>query len=102
MMLRVKLVCVYLGSPQLMGVDEEVQLEKATGRMVNLSCVAQGYPLPSISWNIIGSQVSNQHDYYFDKICPLLDVIIFLVLGFLCVILCEIIRNSQSFSVKFQ
>ncbi|XP_026208686.1 cell surface glycoprotein MUC18-like isoform X3 [Anabas testudineus] len=47
---------VVQGSPQLMGVDEDVQLEKATGRMVNLSCVAQGYPLPSISWNIIGSQ----------------------------------------------
>lgn len=40
-----------------MGVDQEVQMEEATGRMVNLSCEAQGHPLPSISWNIIGSQV---------------------------------------------
>ncbi|XP_026184386.1 cell surface glycoprotein MUC18 [Mastacembelus armatus] len=44
------------GGPQLVGADQEVQLEEATGRMVNLSCEAQGHPLPSISWNIIGSQ----------------------------------------------
>ncbi|XP_069001913.1 cell surface glycoprotein MUC18 [Embiotoca jacksoni] len=44
------------GGPQLVGVDQEVQLEEASGRMVNLSCEAQGHPLPSISWNIIGSQ----------------------------------------------
>ncbi|KAK2828367.1 hypothetical protein Q5P01_019401 [Channa striata] len=44
------------GGPQLVGEDQEVQLEEATGRTVNLSCEAQGYPLPSISWNIIGSQ----------------------------------------------
>ncbi|XP_040908454.1 cell surface glycoprotein MUC18 isoform X2 [Toxotes jaculatrix] len=48
------------GGPQLVGVDQEVQLEEAAGRMVNLSCEAQGYPLPSISWNIIGSQ--NWHE----------------------------------------
>ncbi|CAJ1063337.1 cell surface glycoprotein MUC18 [Xyrichtys novacula] len=44
------------GGPQMVGVDQEVQLEEAAGRMVNLSCEAQGHPLPSISWNIIGSQ----------------------------------------------
>ncbi|KAM4545307.1 cell surface glycoprotein MUC18 isoform 2-T2 [Odontesthes bonariensis] len=44
------------GGPQLMGMEQEVQLEEAAGRMVNLSCEAQGHPLPSISWNIIGSQ----------------------------------------------
>ncbi|XP_028276705.1 cell surface glycoprotein MUC18 [Parambassis ranga] len=44
------------GSPQLVGVEQETQLEEATGRMVNLSCEAQGHPLPSISWNIVGSQ----------------------------------------------
>ncbi|XP_059208276.1 cell surface glycoprotein MUC18 isoform X2 [Centropristis striata] len=44
------------GGPQLVGVEQEMQLEEATGRMVNLSCEALGYPLPSISWNIIGSQ----------------------------------------------
>ncbi|XP_069395664.1 cell surface glycoprotein MUC18 isoform X2 [Paralichthys olivaceus] len=48
------------GGPQLVGVDQEVQLEEATGRMVNLSCEAQGHPLPSISWSIIGSQ--NWHE----------------------------------------
>uniref|UniRef100_A0A3Q1G6K1 Cell surface glycoprotein MUC18-like n=1 Tax=Acanthochromis polyacanthus TaxID=80966 RepID=A0A3Q1G6K1_9TELE len=46
------------GGPQLVGPEQEVQLEEAAGRMVNLSCEAQGHPLPSISWNIIGSQVS--------------------------------------------
>uniref|UniRef100_UPI0037E77667 cell surface glycoprotein MUC18 n=1 Tax=Semicossyphus pulcher TaxID=241346 RepID=UPI0037E77667 len=44
------------GGPQMVGVEQEVQLEEAAGRMVNLSCEAQGHPLPSISWNIIGSQ----------------------------------------------
>lgn len=40
-----------------MGVEEEVQLEEVAGRMVNLSCEAKGHPTPSISWNIVGSQV---------------------------------------------
>ncbi|KAM8742118.1 cell surface glycoprotein MUC18 [Acanthopagrus schlegelii] len=44
------------GGPQLVGVEQEVQLEEAVGRMVNLSCEARGHPLPSITWNIIGSQ----------------------------------------------
>ncbi|XP_041864867.1 cell surface glycoprotein MUC18 isoform X2 [Melanotaenia boesemani] len=44
------------GGPQMVGVEQEVQLEEATGRMVNLSCEALGHPLPNISWNIIGSQ----------------------------------------------
>ncbi|XP_008304762.1 cell surface glycoprotein MUC18 [Stegastes partitus] len=48
------------GGPQLVGLEQEVQLEEAAGRMVNLSCEAQGHPLPSISWNIIGSQ--NWHE----------------------------------------
>ncbi|XP_056252840.1 cell surface glycoprotein MUC18 [Seriola aureovittata] len=48
------------GGPQLVGMDQEVQMEEATGRVVNLSCEAQGHPLPSISWNIIGSQ--NWHE----------------------------------------
>ncbi|KAM9348206.1 cell surface glycoprotein MUC18 [Symphorus nematophorus] len=48
------------GGPQLVGVEQEVQLEEAAGRMVNLSCEAQGHPLPSISWNIIGTQNWNE------------------------------------------
>ncbi|KAJ3589376.1 hypothetical protein NHX12_010221 [Muraenolepis orangiensis] len=43
------------GAPQL-SEDREVELEEATGRLVNLSCEAQGHPLPTISWNIVGSQ----------------------------------------------
>ncbi|XP_041808121.1 cell surface glycoprotein MUC18 isoform X2 [Chelmon rostratus] len=48
------------GGPQLEGVEQEVQLEEAAGRMVNLSCEAQGHPVPSITWSIIGSQ--NWHE----------------------------------------
>ncbi|XP_068457087.1 cell surface glycoprotein MUC18 [Clinocottus analis] len=48
------------GGPQLVGVEQDVQMEEATGRMVNLSCEAQGYPVPIISWNIIGSQNWNE------------------------------------------
>uniref|UniRef100_A0A1A7WMM7 Melanoma cell adhesion molecule n=2 Tax=Iconisemion striatum TaxID=60296 RepID=A0A1A7WMM7_9TELE len=44
------------GGPQMVGVEEEVQLEEVTGRMVNLSCEAKGHPPPSITWNIIGIQ----------------------------------------------
>ncbi|XP_013875111.1 cell surface glycoprotein MUC18 isoform X2 [Austrofundulus limnaeus] len=44
------------GGPQLVGVEEEVQLEEVAGRMVNLSCEAKGHPTPSISWSIVGSQ----------------------------------------------
>ncbi|XP_068600322.1 cell surface glycoprotein MUC18 [Brachionichthys hirsutus] len=44
------------GGPQLVGVQQEVQQEEAAGRMVNLSCEALGHPLPSITWNIVGSQ----------------------------------------------
>nr|XP_020454157.1 cell surface glycoprotein MUC18-like [Monopterus albus] len=43
------------GGPQLLGVDQVLQAESA-GRVVNLSCEAVGYPVPSISWNIVGSQ----------------------------------------------
>lgn len=41
----------------MLGVGEEVQLEEAAGRMVNLSCEVRGHPRPIISWNIVGSQV---------------------------------------------
>ncbi|RVE64293.1 hypothetical protein OJAV_G00144110 [Oryzias javanicus] len=44
------------GSPQMEGGVQEVQLEEAVGRTVNLSCKALGHPPPSISWSIAGSQ----------------------------------------------
>lgn len=50
-------LCVLLGGPELVGSEEEVQLDEVEGRVVNLSCEALGNPLPSISWNITGSQV---------------------------------------------
>ncbi|KAM7397530.1 hypothetical protein PAMA_005705 [Pampus argenteus] len=48
------------GGPEMVGVEQEVQLEEGVGRMVNLSCEAQGHPAPSITWSIIGSQ--NWHE----------------------------------------
>ncbi|XP_067333883.1 cell surface glycoprotein MUC18-like [Channa argus] len=58
------------GGPQLVGEDQEVQLEEAIGRMVNLSCEAEGSPLPSISWNIIGTQVTKKaHDTALTCFC---------------------------------
>lgn len=51
------ILCVCLGGPEMLGVEQEVQLEEAEGRMVNLSCEARGHPLPSVSWSVIGSQV---------------------------------------------
>ncbi|XP_038146299.1 cell surface glycoprotein MUC18 isoform X2 [Cyprinodon tularosa] len=44
------------GGPQVVGVEEEVQLAEVAGRTVNLSCEAHGHPPPRISWSIIGSQ----------------------------------------------
>ncbi|XP_029925041.1 cell surface glycoprotein MUC18 isoform X2 [Myripristis murdjan] len=44
------------GAPHMHDMDREVELEEATGRLVNLSCEAHGHPLPSISWSIVGSQ----------------------------------------------
>lgn len=52
-------VCVRAGAPQMVGVEQEVQLEEAAGRMVNLSCEVRGHPRPTISWNIVGSQVDH-------------------------------------------
>uniref|UniRef100_A0A667XIZ2 Melanoma cell adhesion molecule a n=1 Tax=Myripristis murdjan TaxID=586833 RepID=A0A667XIZ2_9TELE len=51
------------GAPHMHDMDREVELEEATGRLVNLSCEAHGHPLPSISWSIVGSQVppANEH-----------------------------------------
>ncbi|XP_061608054.1 cell surface glycoprotein MUC18 isoform X1 [Phyllopteryx taeniolatus] len=44
------------GGPQLVGEEQEVHLEEAVGRMVNLSCEARGHPAPSITWIFVGSQ----------------------------------------------
>ncbi|XP_011609548.1 cell surface glycoprotein MUC18 isoform X1 [Takifugu rubripes] len=44
------------GAPQMVGMEQEVQLEEAVGRTVNLSCEVQSYPRPVVSWNIVGSQ----------------------------------------------
>ncbi|XP_057676722.1 cell surface glycoprotein MUC18 isoform X1 [Corythoichthys intestinalis] len=44
------------GGPQLVGDEQEVHLEEAVGRSVNLSCEARGHPAPSITWIFVGSQ----------------------------------------------
>ncbi|XP_077448209.1 cell surface glycoprotein MUC18 isoform X1 [Stigmatopora argus] len=44
------------GGPQLVGEEQEVHLEEALGRTVNLSCEARGHPAPSITWIFVGSQ----------------------------------------------
>lgn len=44
------------GGPEIVGEEQEVQLEEAEGRLVNLSCEASGHPLPSITWSVTGSQ----------------------------------------------
>ncbi|XP_061754995.1 cell surface glycoprotein MUC18 isoform X2 [Nerophis ophidion] len=44
------------GGPQLVGEEQEVQLEETLGRMVNLTCKARGHPAPSITWSFVGSQ----------------------------------------------
>uniref|UniRef100_A0A3B4FSL9 Cell surface glycoprotein MUC18-like n=1 Tax=Pundamilia nyererei TaxID=303518 RepID=A0A3B4FSL9_9CICH len=48
--------------PELVGLEEVVQLDEVEGRVVNLSCEALGNPLPSISWNITGSQSWHEVD----------------------------------------
>ncbi|KAM6970045.1 cell surface glycoprotein MUC18 [Aplochiton taeniatus] len=44
------------GAPQVTDADTEVEMEVAAGKLVNLSCQVKGHPLPTISWNIAGSQ----------------------------------------------
>uniref|UniRef100_H3CY45 Melanoma cell adhesion molecule n=1 Tax=Tetraodon nigroviridis TaxID=99883 RepID=H3CY45_TETNG len=44
------------GAPQLVGLEQEVQLEEAAGRMVNLSCEVRAHPRATISWSVAGSQ----------------------------------------------
>ncbi|XP_076017579.1 cell surface glycoprotein MUC18 [Genypterus blacodes] len=46
------------GGPELVGVGQELELEleESVGGVVNLSCEAHGHPLPTITWDIVGSQ----------------------------------------------
>ncbi|XP_072301564.1 cell surface glycoprotein MUC18 [Eucyclogobius newberryi] len=44
------------GPPQMQSVEQEVRMEHSTGRVLNLSCEAQGFPLPSVSWSFSAGQ----------------------------------------------
>lgn len=56
------------GAAQMLTVEQDVQLEQAVGRDLNLSCEAQGYPLPTIFWSFSTGQnwqvVLNRADGY--------------------------------------
>ncbi|XP_046876636.1 cell surface glycoprotein MUC18-like isoform X1 [Hypomesus transpacificus] len=44
------------GAPQVKDADREEAMDEAVGKLVNLSCEAHGFPLPSITWHIPGNQ----------------------------------------------
>uniref|UniRef100_A0A672QXQ8 Cell surface glycoprotein MUC18-like n=1 Tax=Sinocyclocheilus grahami TaxID=75366 RepID=A0A672QXQ8_SINGR len=44
------------GSPQMKDAEREIELTEKVGGWVNLSCEARGYPRPTITWSITGSQ----------------------------------------------
>ncbi|KAK7925243.1 hypothetical protein WMY93_007553 [Mugilogobius chulae] len=44
------------GPPQLSSPEQEVRLEQPSGRLLNLSCEAQGFPPPSVSWSLSAGQ----------------------------------------------
>lgn len=53
----------------MVGEEQEVQLEEAEGRLVNLSCEAIGHPLPSITWSFTGSQVgATSHEWFLPSV----------------------------------
>ncbi|XP_016148240.1 cell surface glycoprotein MUC18-like [Sinocyclocheilus grahami] len=43
-------------SPQMKDAEREIELTEKVGGWVNLSCEARGYPRPTITWSITGSQ----------------------------------------------
>lgn len=47
---------VVQGPPQMVSEQQEVRLEQPAGRVLNLSCEAQGHPPPSVSWSLSTGQ----------------------------------------------
>uniref|UniRef100_A0A3B4B0N2 Ig-like domain-containing protein n=1 Tax=Periophthalmus magnuspinnatus TaxID=409849 RepID=A0A3B4B0N2_9GOBI len=44
------------GAPQMQSPEQEVRMEQPTGRVLNLSCEAQGSPPPTLSWSLSAAQ----------------------------------------------
>ncbi|XP_016377258.1 cell surface glycoprotein MUC18-like [Sinocyclocheilus rhinocerous] len=44
------------GAPQMKDAEREIELTEKVGGWVNLSCEVRGYPRPTITWSITGSQ----------------------------------------------
>ncbi|XP_043096377.1 cell surface glycoprotein MUC18 isoform X1 [Puntigrus tetrazona] len=44
------------GGPQMKDAEREIELTEKVGGWVNLSCEVRGYPRPTITWSITGSQ----------------------------------------------
>lgn len=45
------------GPPQMVQGEQEVRLEQPAGRLLNLSCEAQGHPPPSVTWTLSTGQL---------------------------------------------
>uniref|UniRef100_A0AAV2J5J8 Ig-like domain-containing protein n=1 Tax=Knipowitschia caucasica TaxID=637954 RepID=A0AAV2J5J8_KNICA len=45
------------GSPQIQSPEQDLQLEHPTGRVLNLSCEAQGSPPPAVTWSLPPGQI---------------------------------------------
>ncbi|XP_024122048.1 cell surface glycoprotein MUC18 [Oryzias melastigma] len=89
------------GSPQVEGA-QDVALEEAVGRTVNLSCKALGHPQPSISWSIAGSQswkeiVNRAHE---DSVYSLVSIEVTSDISAICNASNNMGAETKSFQIK--
>ncbi|XP_061105918.1 cell surface glycoprotein MUC18 isoform X1 [Conger conger] len=54
---------VVQGAPELKGLDWHAELEEDVDKWVNLSCEAEGYPEPTITWTVTGSQTWHEKSH---------------------------------------
>ncbi|XP_034077680.1 cell surface glycoprotein MUC18 isoform X1 [Gymnodraco acuticeps] len=90
------------GGPQLVGSDQDVQLEEAAGRTVNLSCEARGRPLPSLSWSLSSSQsyqevVSRSNDH---EALSVVSVLVTADFSAVCNASNDLGTESKTFSIR--